>query len=586
MLTVHTSEGKKKISAQNGMTLLQALSGEAGIHATCGGKKTCGKCKIKAVGALSKMEQDEESFLTTQEVSGGVRLACMVRVLGDADVFPETERYEIQTSAALPLAPFLPEITVATGSVLPAQADAQRSDEKGLLQALNGQANRISYSALQTLQETLRKEQYNVDAAIRDGEVIAVLPVGAPAYGLAADIGTTTVAAYYYNLRNGACIAVKSGLNGQGAHGADVISRIGYGIEDKDGLSNLQKEIIGQLNGMTAEICSEAGLLAASLVGNTVMQHLAAGISPREIAAAPFTSATDFGFSIPFSKIGLSGCPDGLAYFAPCAAGYVGGDILAGLEACGGAAEEGLILFLDIGTNGEMALGNRDGFLCCATAAGPAFEGAHIEKGCGGVAGAVDSVALRDGQVAYTTIDGQPPVGLCGSGLIDAMATMVRAEICDETGRILDEDELPDELAFLIEEGETGNRFWIDRKKELYLTQKDVRELQLAKAAIAAGIRVLLSVSGKREEDISALYLAGGFGAHINQESAAAIGLFPSSLLSKVRVVGNAAGAGAANVLRNKNGKEELSALLEKMRYVELSSNDIFMEEYVEQMMF
>ncbi|MGI6743810.1 MAG: ASKHA domain-containing protein [Eubacteriales bacterium] len=392
-------------------------------------------------------------------------------------------------------------------------------------------------------------------------------PVGtpvAPGWGIGVDIGTTTVAVYLCSMEEGTAVDVKSFVNPQTSYGADVISRLSYIREQENGLQTLQKQIITAIDEAVKSFEKEIGYLA--FAGNTVMQHIAAGIDPSGIAVAPFTPTTLFGYELNSEDIGLC-CNNVPVWFMPCAASYVGGDILSGLCACGADTADGLTLYLDIGTNGEIALGDKNGFMTCAAAAGPAFEGAGIECGSAGVDGAINKIKLENGKAAFETIGGLPPVGICGSALIDLTAELLRNGIVDETGFMEENFDLTDD-------------------GRLYLSPKDIRQLQLAKAAIAAGIDTLLIKTGKKESDVDRVILAGGFGSFIDRKSAALIGLIPSSLESKITAVGNASGAGAVKWLIDSYFRESLNALNEKTGYIELSADPVFSERFMERMFF
>lgn len=407
--------------------------------------------------------------------------------------------------------------------------------------------------------------------------------------GAAADIGTTTVALYLYDRTPGTLLATASAPNAQRWAGADVISRIRYTMENPGGLAELTGAIRRQLRELLAQACTRAGraageVTALSVAGNTVMEHLLAGLSPAGMAAAPFTPASFFGQAVPAGPYDLGMAPDAELYLFPCISGYVGGDITAGLTAVRAARAERPILFVDVGTNGEMALGGRDGLLCCSTAAGPAFEGACISCGMGAADGAIDKVWLEDGQLRCSVLGGGEPAGVCGSGLVDALAVLLALEVVDETGRLLPADEAPPAWAGRIEGDGNGTRFRL--AGNVWLTSGDVRQLQLAKAAVSAGIQTLLAEAGVAPEELSAFYLAGGFGSYLRPESAAAIGLFPDTLLDRLHVAGNSAGAGSSAVLLSTGAEKLLTETVERCRYLELSGLPRFNSTYLDCMSF
>ena len=413
---------------------------------------------------------------------------------------------------------------------------------------------------------------------IADGPAIAA---GGEGLGAAVDIGTTTVAILLYDLSSGKLLASAGERNAQRGFGADVISRITACGEGK--LPALRDAIRKQTREITARLCRDVGrdvaeLCRASVAGNTVMEHLFAGIDPTGIGVAPFTPASLFGNHMAQSGLAAQ------TYLCPCVSGYVGGDITAGLLASGGDSAEGLWLYMDIGTNGEMALGDRNGYLACATAAGPAFEGAEIACGMDGSPGAIDRVWAENGDVKIHVIGEAPPAGLCGSGLVDAVAALLELGVIDETGRMADAEELSPILAprvFFLENGTTAFRIAGD----VFLAAHDVRQVQLAKAAIRAGAETLLKRAGRTAEDIAELVIAGGFGSFLDKDSALRIGMLPRVNAGRIRHVGNAASSGAALAL-TAEGEARLAAFAGKVSYLELSTEREFMDQYIECMMF
>lgn len=389
------------------------------------------------------------------------------------------------------------------------------------------------------------------------------IPSGGEGLGLAVDIGTTTVAAYLYDLKSGKCIAKKGEMNRQRAYGSDVISRIRH-ASNETGLAELRDLIRKQLSDMAAAMCPDTQKIRyVSIAANTVMEHLLAGLSPEGIGVAPFTPMSLFGNEYDAAEFIPGLASDAKIYLCPAVAGYVGGDITAGLLSTGVYKGEKSILFIDIGTNGEMALGNRDAFLCCATAAGPAFEGAETECGSPARDGAIDTVYP---DLSFHVIGDTESESICGSGIIDAIAALLCNEIVDETGRM-----------------EDAERYNFSDK--VYISAKDIRKIQLAKAAIRAGIETLLSRSGKSYKDIESVLIAGGFGAYMKIPSACAIGLLPPQLMDKTLHVGNSAGKGAALAL-TPEGRVLLREISEKCSYEELSSSALFNGKYVDAMMF
>ena len=414
----------------------------------------------------------------------------------------------------------------------------------------------------------------------------------------ACDIGTTTVVCYLIDKETGQIISTRSGANPQRSFGADVLSRIDAAAraDDNDkangGLQMMQTQIVSLLNGWISDMLMECGrtkVCLFSVAGNTVMCHLLMGISPEKLGRAPFMPDEYFGRAFNPLDIGLENCQTMIIF--PAVSGFVGGDITAGMMETVNCNE--LTLYLDIGTNGEMALGKGNRYVCCATAAGPAFEGAQIEQGMPASKGAVDKVWLEGRRIKYSVIGNDRPVGLCGSGLIDALAVLLKAGIIDENGTILSGQELPilfRSYVFEVEAEETAQStepsLAVHIAPGVYITQEDIRKLQLAKGAIAAGIEVLFKEYGCTPCNIDVLTFAGGFGNYIDKASAAAIGLFPQELLDKAKEVGNAAGNGAVSAALSQEAWKRALDISGDMRYIELASYPHFNEMYVEHMNF
>ena len=422
------------------------------------------------------------------------------------------------------------------------------------------------------------------DVICTDGAGRAFPVTKRPGLGAAADIGTTTVVVYLYDLETGARLAHASAPSAQKMYGADVISRVSFCDSRPDGLELLAAAVREQLCALLDETLKKAGrgageLASTCIAGNTVMLHILCGLDPHSIAVAPFTPKSLFGRTVPGGTIGL---PDVPVLLCPCVAGYVGGDITAGLLASGAAADAGPCLFLDVGTNGEMALCRGGRIVTCATAAGPAFEGAEISCGIPARAGAIDRVWLADGRVQLSVLGGGAAAGVCGSGLLDALAVMLELGAVDETGRLLPPDETTAAARAHVSVSDGGVEFSL--APGVSVSAADVRALQLAKAAVAAGIETLLGQMGVAAEELTALYLAGGFGNYLRPESAARIGLFPACLVPRVVPCGNSAGAGAAAALCSDDARRALSAIAQRAEYLELSGRADFSEAYIDAM--
>lgn len=371
-------------------------------------------------------------------------------------------------------------------------------------------------------------------------------PLADSGYGLAVDIGTTTIAGYLYKFPECECVKSMSLPNTQAAYGTDVISRIQFSADG--GLGKLQNEVVQQIKKLSGDIIPNVYVIT----GNTVMLHLLTGKSPSGMASYPFEPASLFG----------EWCKN--AYLPSCISSYVGADITTAVLSCG-MTNYKTALLADIGTNGEMALWHDGKLICCSAAAGPAFEGAGISCGVPAVSGAVNKVYIEKGKVSYTTIHGSEPVGICGTGVIDALACMLETGIMDETGYM--------ENPFIITDG-------------ISITPSDVRQIQLAKSAVRSGIDTLLYTCKVRLDDIEKFYIAGSFGSYINSQSAAKIGLIPQELLSKSVIAGNAAGGGACMILLNRQYIKKSEEIARVAQTIELSNQQYFAQKYIENMMF
>ena len=418
-----------------------------------------------------------------------------------------------------------------------------------------------------------------------DGEAYGALAPGREGLGLAVDLGTTTVAAKLYDLQSGKLLGTKSEWNVQKDFGADVITRIQYCKDNENGLDVLSSGIRAQIRKMAAWLCMKKSrepgdIKEIYICGNTVMQHIFAGISPVSIASAPFEplSLFDDGKSIEYSGA--------RTWLAPCVAGYVGGDITCGLLSSGLWKKPGRSLFIDVGTNGEMALGGQDGFVSCAVASGPAFEGAGIACGMQALDGAINKARIEDGKLVLEVVGGGSAKGICGSGLLDLVACLLKLGAVNKRGKL-------DPASGLVSGSGKYARIDLTEDGSVYLCQKDIRQLQLAKAAVAAGIKVLLAEEGLEISQLDGLYLAGGFGNRLDPVSAAETGMLPMELVtpsdgteSRVHAVGNSALAGAEDALLSTSLRNSLTEIKDSCRYIELSTSSRFTEEFVNELDF
>lgn len=419
-------------------------------------------------------------------------------------------------------------------------------------------------------------------------------PDNGEGYGVAVDIGTTTVVGMLWDLAEGKNLGSCARTNPQGRLGSDVISRITYCIRSSEGLMDLNTEIRDCINGIIEDLCGQADLLVwdisrVVICGNTTMSHLFLNYKPDSLAVAPFEPAYTGMQIYSSAESGLEMLPEGTVTVLPNIAGHVGGDITAGAVAGRVMEQNGLTAYIDIGTNGEMILADGDEAYACSTAAGPAFEGASIECGMRAADGAIERVWIEDGEVYFRTIGQAPPQGICGSGLIDAIAQMLDAGLINKKGRLISADDaavggMPTGIAERLVEVDGKRKFLLT--DNIAITQNDIREVQLAKGAVAAGLKLMLAKFDKTVDDLDRIMVAGAFGSYIDKESAVRIGLLPDVDLDKITSVGNAAGTGVSMALLSKKEMERTGQLPDRIQHLELAAEDNFQKVYMKSMGF
>ncbi len=593
-----------------GTTLLEAATAcGVDIEAVCGGRGTCGKCRVIAPAGLGPLTEAERSRLGADEIAQGYRLACQATVVADVDVVvPEESRISrvaILSTGVAKDAVLDPWARRHALRVPAATLENQVSDLDNLQSALRGEGLtglRPTLGVLRDLPGALRAADGEVTLLLVDDSIVEVAPGLGPddVLGVAFDVGTTTVVGYLMDLETGEQLAVASRLNPQTRYGDDVVSRIGYASEHDEGLETLRQAIVEAMNAIIVEATEKAevsagDVLAVTVDGNTTMHHLFLGLNPEALAVSPYVPVSTKAQQLWAHDVGLVTHPNAGVWVLPNIAGWVGGDTVGVILATGIHEADEIALAIDIGTNGEMALGSKDRLITCSTAAGPAFEGAHLSCGMRAADGAIDAVSI-DHAVAYHSIGTGAPRGVCGSGLVDLVAQMLSAGVIDATGMMQDGDSLRSnghhvladritqvgrQRAFVLvsEEDGAGGR-------PVLATQRDVRELQLAKGAIRAGIETLIKELGISEADVSRVYLAGAFGNYVRPESAVAIGLIPRFTNAEIVPVGNAAGSGAKMTLVSRPAREMASEILDQVEYLELSGRPDFQDLFAEAMLF
>jgi uncharacterized 2Fe-2S/4Fe-4S cluster protein (DUF4445 family) len=578
----------KEARVPAGTTLFDCASWNGvAIDSTCGGHGTCKKCKVKVVSGRQSVSAVDPRAFSPDELRAGWRLAC--RAQAEEDLVVEVPPLQTRPKAALAgvgrhviLRPAVQkrylELTEPT-------LEDQTSDLERVLAAVDDMELRVPLELVRELGRTLRESDWQVTAVIVDDVLVDVEPgdTSARRFAIAFDLGTTTVVATLLDLETGQPAAVSSMLNMQQPFGADVISRISATMLDPEALGRLRERAHETLAELVGEVTGEAGVDPSEIyeivvTGNVTMIQLALGIDPEPLSMAPFTIAARRLPEAKASDFGVRVHERAPAVLFPALGAYVGPDIVAGVLATGLTLDRRTRLFIDVGTNSEIVLGSSARALACAAPAGPAFEAAQIRCGMRASDGAIEGVRIVDGEVELTVIGDVTPLGLCGSGLVDAVAELVGAGILDHSGRFV--------LGSSSRLGKIGEENVFYLADDIFLSQRDVRELQFAKASIATGWTILCKDMGVDPAEISQVLLGGSFGSYLTAASAVKIGLVPTLPLPRIVAAGNVAGEGAKIAALSLTERAAASAVLDEVDYVELSGRTDFNDLFVDQLAF
>jgi len=641
----------KIISVKRGANLLDALlDADVPIESLCGGKVTCGKCLVKLVKGNLGSDNYPTSILSEEQFKNGYRLACLSTVeedvvvsipytktlqtnklkaflsvgnenlnpslkkifieLKEADLNNPVSDYELIEKALKHTSPLPPLIR---GIKTTSQLNLNRENTSSISSLLKG-----NLMNLKEIPFILRQSHYRSTAILYEDEFIALEEGNTTDrhYGVAFDIGTTTVAGVLYNLVKGEIISADAILNPQHSYGVDTISRINYAIQSDKNLNTLYSKIISGVNEIIDLLCGRANINSQDIyeviiTGNTTMTHLVLNLTPLGLSRIPFVPVIKSSVVVNTEDIGIKINKNGKVFVFPNIGGFVGGDTVAMVLTTDMMSSSEIKLAIDIGTNGETVLGNREKLLSCSNAAGPAFEGSQIKFGMRATDGAIESVKIENDDLKVKVIGDKAPMGICGSGLIDIVSTLLKLGIIDNSGKILNCRDamrcVSKKIKKRIVEKSDGNEFILvysdksnqkrnrDRRRtsvphalkaNIVLTQKDIRELQLAKGAIAAGIKILIKELKVNEDDIKQVYLSGAFGNYINIDSAVTIGLIPKRLRDRVKFIGNSASSGALMALINRDNKKKAEDISKFVKYVELGGRADFQEEFANSMYF
>lgn len=605
LVTVTFLPAGTKVEIPIGTNLIEAAH-RAGVevNAVCGGKGSCGQCRGRLIkGILSEQSAMERERIGSAQMAQGIILLCQRKVRGDVSI--EMIMTEKQGTMYTPL----------KGNVLKLELDIepvvvknyhemeiptihnQTADLDRLLEAFPYPIN-VDLGVVVALPVLFREAGYKVTSVVVDNCLVVVEPgdTTAESYGIAFDIGTTSVAGYLVRLTDGRIIGTASNTNKQRTYGADVISRITYTTEHADGRECLKRSILETINSLIQILVEESGIkreriYTLVLIGNTVMSHLLLGVSAEGVASSPFIPAFSRSLQGRVGELGLTGLPEYARFtLLPNVAGYVGSDTVGVMLATQLADRSGNWLAVDIGTNGEIVLASKGRLVTCSTAAGPAFEGACISQGMRAESGAIYRVDLSD-DCEIKVVGDILPKGICGSGLIDCISEMIRMGMLRVNGRIKSPTECPphvtDCLRSRIRPDRHGWKFVLaDGEVEVAITQKDISELQLGKGAVRAGIEILMEHLYITANELDGILVAGAFGSSLRAGSIQGIGMFPPIDIEKIQSVGNAAGTGAVMALLSAQQMALAKSLPQRVEHIELSLHPSFSHKFAQAIAF
>jgi uncharacterized 2Fe-2S/4Fe-4S cluster protein (DUF4445 family) len=569
-------------------SLLHEVARDAGIALTsvCGGMGRCGKCSvIVEQGMVSPLTPLEQQKLSENEIASGHRLACQTRVQGNLKVYLTSSSIlsdqQFDLVCAEPGVALDPAVQDAVVSLHapwlhnPSSCLEQLAAE--IKNSCNISADKADEEVLRDLPARLSESNGCVRASIRDGEIISVRPRDQGPLGAAVDLGTTRITMYLIDMLTGMPCAVDGMVNPQITFGEDVMSRIAFAMQH--GAAELRKVVIEGLNQLIQRMCpAPHRIIEMVIAGNTAMHHLILDLPVKQLGTAPYVPALCAPLDVKARDLGLDIAPGGYVHLVPNVAGFIGGDHVAMILATGIHTTPRTVLGIDIGTNTEIVLAHAGKLFSNSCASGPAFEGGHITCGMRAATGAIEKVTIRDTMVAFETIGGMPPIGLCGSGILDAVAELFRCGIITKQGRMLDAPGVRargKKKEFVLVPMEKSCT-----EKDITITQQDIHEIQLAKAAIRTGIEALLSVVKIGIDAIEEVIVAGGFGTRINPASGIALGMFPPFQLDQFKHMGNAAGLGAMCILISRSQRTLAAETAQRIQYLELMTHPGFHKQF------
>ncbi|AOY77496.1 ASKHA domain-containing protein [Clostridium formicaceticum] len=563
--------------------LLQLLlENEVFVDNPCNGKGSCGKCKIRFLeGKLPAISETEEKFLKQEEIHAGVRLSCLVIPQEDItiEILQKERKHEILTKGYLPEFHFHPAIHKEVFQIEKPTLEKQDSFEDALCAALGIQ--KLDWRLLQQHEIT-----YGKVTGVFHGEDLIGIESGDTTdslYGIAIDIGTTTVVAALIDIKTGEELAIASMINPQKQFGLDVLTRITYELENpKDAKEKLQHVIVKGINEMIEDLCSQSQIDRSSIyeiviAANCTMMHFLLGIDATSIGKSPYAPVFVKSKNILARDIGVKAAQGARLYCLPSVSSYIGADIVAGAYVCQLHRAKENILFIDIGTNGEIVLSNHGKLLSCSCAAGPALEGMNIICGMRAAEGAIEDVKISKKGIELKVIGSEEPAGICGSGILAAVKELLRIGLVKKDGAFIKKEKLEESdyrYGMLQVDGKKRTFILKDGAEELFITQGDVRQVQLAKGAILSGFYALLNQANIAMQQLDKVMIAGQFGAHLPAESLVGTGILPEEVKEKIVYVGNSSKTGAYMALMSVEVRKEIEALANKMDYMELGASE------------
>ncbi|WP_018591328.1 ASKHA domain-containing protein [Terrisporobacter glycolicus] len=553
------------------------------VDNACNGKGVCGKCKIKLIsGNLGELSETEKKLLSQEEINDNIRLSCLVKPKEDIkiELLQKERKHKVLSSGYMPKFQVNPSIHKKLISLEKSTLENQRPLENEILRQLN--IDKLDWKLL----KEIKSQDEKITAVFNNDEVIYMEKNDTrdKIYGVIMDIGTTTVVTSLVDINSGAELCVESMINVQKQYGLDVLTRITYEVEnEEDGVENLQKAIVASINEMIEKLCKKANvnkkhIYEITVAANCTMMHMLLGIDAKSIGKSPFAPIFTTSKNVLAKDIGLLACEEARLYCLPSVSAYIGADIVAGAYVCELNKTDEDVLFIDIGTNGEIVLSNKGNLLSCSCAAGPALEGMNISCGMRAANGAIEDVIINEEENVIKVIGEEKPIGICGSGILAVVKELLKTGIVRDNGAFIKLEKL-EEDDYRLNRIQINNKkrefiLYDDNKNKLLITQGDIRQVQLAKGAILSGFYALLKKANIEMKDLKKVMIAGQFGAHVSVDSLVGTGILPMEVKEKIVYVGNSSKTGAYMALMSKEAKEDMELLSKNMEYMELGASE------------